>query len=69
MTHFAHIIQMITVTGGFYGDVVKVEAASAAEALERITSALEVAPYQVYLISEEESRIWAELGIQAKNIQ
>jgi len=68
MTYFAHIIQMITVTGGFYGDVVKVEAATGAEAVQHITATLKVATQQVYLISEQESQGWSELGISIQEI-
>jgi hypothetical protein len=68
MTYYAHLIQMITVTRGFYGDVVTIQAESGAAAVDRITNRFRVSPTQVYLISEQEAEEWAELGISIREI-
>jgi hypothetical protein len=68
MDYFAHVIRMITPTGGFHGDIVKVQAESGVAAVDRIVSKLRVAPTQVYLISEEEAQVWAGLGVPIKEI-
>lgn len=67
-SYYAHLIRMITVTGGFHGDILMVQAESGAAAVDRIVTKFRVLPMQVYLISEEEAQVWAELGVPIKEI-
>ena len=68
MTFFARVLEVITRTGGEVFDVVKVEATYGADAVERICAAMQVKSWMVYLITEEEARSWAALGISIKEI-
>ena len=68
MTYFARVIEVITRTGGEVSDIVQVEAATGADAVNRIASTLKVAPQQVYLITEDEAREWAALGISVQEV-
>ena len=68
MTYFARVINVITRTGGEVSDIVQVEAAHGAEAVERICEAMGVESWLVYLITEEEASEWAALGIRVHGI-
>jgi hypothetical protein len=68
MIYFARLYVVITPTGGEVFDVVKVEAATGAEAVEKICSAKRLPAWRVYLTTEEDAASWAALGIAVKEI-
>ena len=68
MTYFARVLNVITRTGGEVFDVVKVEAAYGAEAVQQICAAMQVEDWRVYLITEEEALSWAALEIPIKEV-
>jgi hypothetical protein len=68
MTYFARVLEVITRTGGEVFDVVKVEASYGADAVQQICTAMQVAEWRVYLITEEEAMQWAALDIPIHEI-
>ena len=69
MTYHALVIELLTATGGAIGDIYRVDAESAQEAVAKIANAKSVPEYRVSLISDEEVDVWRELGIPIREIQ